>query len=360
MPEVDFLPYATQSTANVIDQPTYAAATWTPVGFGTGLAQSAEANKVWRQSSFVSAAIATLVSQQLNINVLDDGNLANFVAELLQMLQSVVGSTTGRVRATANYTIYVNAATGNDTNNGTSATTAFATIQRGVNQLTESIDIGAHTAYLSIAAGTYSGNILVGSPIVGQQSQAAFQWITTGGQVVINGAGYCISTAGGAQMTLNGNFLLNCTSTAGQPNSTVLPTGGSRISYTGNQLIFGPAAGCTHIHATTGALFDNASGAGSYTINGGASQHWFASQGGTITVQSAALTLGGTPAFTNFANAVDLGVIDCGALTFPGTAATGARYSITTNGVINTGTAGNLTYLPGNAAGAVASGGQYV
>lgn len=78
--EIDFLPFATGAGANVLDQTDYAAAAWVQAGFSAGLANSSYLNKVWRQSSFVAAAIATWMSEQLNISILDDGNLANFVA----------------------------------------------------------------------------------------------------------------------------------------------------------------------------------------------------------------------------------------------------------------------------------------
>lgn len=82
MSTVDYKPFANSGGANVVDQATYAAATWVPTGFASGLAQSAQLNKVWRQSSMMSAALATFISNQLGIDVLDDGVLATLITNL--------------------------------------------------------------------------------------------------------------------------------------------------------------------------------------------------------------------------------------------------------------------------------------
>lgn len=82
MPEIDFLPFATAVDANVLDQADYAAASWVTEGFADGIAVSEYLNKVWRQSAFISAALANYVSQQTGLDVLDDGNLAGFITKL--------------------------------------------------------------------------------------------------------------------------------------------------------------------------------------------------------------------------------------------------------------------------------------
>lgn len=89
MPTVDYQLYAEAGDANVITQPTYVAAPWRLTGFVPGLAQSAEANKVWRQSAFMATALATFVSQQLGVDVLDDGNLSGFIANLISAVAIV-------------------------------------------------------------------------------------------------------------------------------------------------------------------------------------------------------------------------------------------------------------------------------
>lgn len=88
--ENDFLPFATGVGANVITQAAYAALSATVVanGFSSGLAQSDQLNKVWRQSSFVAAAIAQYIQNQTADAVLDDGNLTEFVTNLTAAIQT--------------------------------------------------------------------------------------------------------------------------------------------------------------------------------------------------------------------------------------------------------------------------------
>jgi hypothetical protein len=78
-------------------------------------------------------------------------------------------------------------------------------------------------------------------------------------------------------------------------------------------------------------------------------------QGGVIVIAGRTLTLFGTPAYsTVFANSATLALISCYSMTFVGTA-TGKRYDVIQNAVINTNGAG-VNYLPGNVAGTSSSG----
>lgn len=75
----DFLPFATEPGANVISQADYDVLTARQNGFLAGIAKSNEVNKVWRQSSFIIAAVAQYVANQTGDDVLDDGDFDNFV-----------------------------------------------------------------------------------------------------------------------------------------------------------------------------------------------------------------------------------------------------------------------------------------
>jgi hypothetical protein len=95
---------------------------------------------------------------------------------------------------------------------------------------------------------------------------------------------------------------------------------------------------------------------GNYSISAGAFAHMTARAGGGIQVQSKRITLTGTPAFATTGSG---GFLECrygstvfiNGNTFSG-AATGRRYYVDMNGVIQT-AGGGPNYLPGNAAGAV-------
>ncbi len=88
-PQVDFLPFANGSGANVVSQASYSALTTIlSNGFSAGTAQSAQLNKVWRQSSIMSAVLANLIADITGQNVIDDGTtttiLSNLMASLLK------------------------------------------------------------------------------------------------------------------------------------------------------------------------------------------------------------------------------------------------------------------------------------
>lgn len=94
MPTVDYLPIATGPDAVVDSQATFVASTYQANGVAVGTAQPSNANKMWRQSSVISSAIATFLSETLNVDVLDDGNVSNLVALLGE---AVAAATSGAV-----------------------------------------------------------------------------------------------------------------------------------------------------------------------------------------------------------------------------------------------------------------------
>src|SRR5262252_2674387 len=83
---VDYLPVATGGGANVDTQVNFAGSGYQTQGFTAGIAQSKQANKVWRQATMVSAAIANFIANTLNINVLDDGNIATLISNLTKAI----------------------------------------------------------------------------------------------------------------------------------------------------------------------------------------------------------------------------------------------------------------------------------
>lgn len=82
MAVVDYLPVATGAGADVDTQAQFVGSGYQQNGFVVGIAQPSQANKIWRQASMISAAVAKTISDLLNIDLLDDGNLPNLVANL--------------------------------------------------------------------------------------------------------------------------------------------------------------------------------------------------------------------------------------------------------------------------------------
>lgn len=83
----DFKPFATGSGANVLPQADYESLSALASGFLSGKASSAQVNKVLRQASFVSSAIAQFISSTLNKDVLDNGDESSFVSDFTNALR---------------------------------------------------------------------------------------------------------------------------------------------------------------------------------------------------------------------------------------------------------------------------------
>jgi hypothetical protein len=89
MAEQDFQPFATAAGANVISQADFLASNWLPTGFSEGIAYSDQLNKVWRQSSIISSAIAQAISDVLAVDVIDDGTIATIEANFLALFRNL-------------------------------------------------------------------------------------------------------------------------------------------------------------------------------------------------------------------------------------------------------------------------------
>jgi hypothetical protein len=79
----DFLVFAGAGGANVVSQGTYAALAALGPGFSTGTAFSDQCNKVWRQSSIISTAVAQLIADITGLNTVDDGTITLIEPNLL-------------------------------------------------------------------------------------------------------------------------------------------------------------------------------------------------------------------------------------------------------------------------------------
>lgn len=77
-----FKPFATGPGANIVSQNDWETLPALLNGFTAGKASSAQINKALRQTSFIAAALAEFVSEKSGHDVLDDGDVAGFVAKL--------------------------------------------------------------------------------------------------------------------------------------------------------------------------------------------------------------------------------------------------------------------------------------
>jgi hypothetical protein len=257
----------------------------------------------------------------------------------------------GRELLTANRTYYVRT-DGSNSNNGLANTSggAFLTIQKAYDVITSTLDLGGKTATMQVGSGTFTAGLSVTQPWTGGGAVVLQGDTSTPANVIISTTGAsCVATTvplPGA-LTVQG-FELRTTS------------GGSGIDNSGGGVII---AGVMRYGACANAHMQVASGCyigvvSNYTISGNASQHWNALHGGFIQCDGKTITLSGTPAFSSaFAMGTNTGKIEAIGNTFSGSA-TGTRYSVTANAVINT-NGGGASAFPGNASGGTGTGGQY-
>lgn len=250
-----------------------------------------------------------------------------------------------REKLTAARTYFVRT-DGNDSNTCLvdNAGGACLTIAKAV-ELAYGLDANIFNVTIQVRSGTFNG-FNVSTPHLGS-GQFLIQGDTaTPSNVHVNST---IQSTNGARIRLAG---LRITS-AGHG---IFVGYGSSVTITG-AMEYGT---CTlnHITVDSGGSFTSSGSA--IAITGGAGAHWAINgPGAAILAQSATYTLTGTPNFSSaFATTAAPGMMTVNANTFSG-AATGVRYSATANGVIHTFGAG-ATYLPGNAAGTTATGGQYI
>jgi hypothetical protein len=260
-----------------------------------------------------------------------------------------------REQLTAARTYYVRT-NGNDSNNGLADTAggAFLTIQKAVD-VVAGLDCGIYTATIQVADGTYNENVVLPVCVAAYRPQLLGN-TSVPANCVITGVDSgslvaCISMASAAQWSIGGFKLTASTGTIR----------GIRVVGGGVMVIIHPIdfGATTRAHIVVG---ENSAVRflSNWTISGSPSNtHIDAATGGQVVAAGLTCTLSGTPNFpTAFVTAKEVSLVTLQGITFSGSA-TGKRYDVVSNSVINT-NGGGSTYLPGNASGTAATGGEYV
>jgi hypothetical protein len=243
---------------------------------------------------------------------------------------------------TAARTYYVRT-DGSDSNDGltNNAGGAFLTIQKAVDTVCETIEIGSYQVTIQVGSGTYTGQILL-RPYLSKLLVKIVGDISTPSNVVVSTTSQTAFYAEGNTSWQISGFKIQ-TTTSG---NALLATMGANIYFTA--LDFGAVAG-SHISASRGGRVSGL-GATTYTISGGGAYHINCTLGGYVDISSETVTLTGTPAFSvGFAVALISGLIYASGASFSGSA-TGTRYIAQTNSTIST-NGGGANFFPGNAAG---------
>lgn len=250
-----------------------------------------------------------------------------------------------RAKLTADRTYYVRT-DGNNNNTGLvdSSGGAFLTIQRAMDVIVEKLDVAGFTVTISAQNTTWTTGIVVNSWVGGGM---VILDVNTGSITVTGGK--CIDVA----EPLSGIFQFKNVTL-----STI--TSGNCVEVNANAIVWG-TTGVIFGATASGHLTGQAQGAAiamlnDYTISGGGSTHYYMTFNAGL-FSGGAVTVSGTPAFSQgFAVADTLSLImSLGSYTG---AATGKRYDVSVNAVIQT-FGGGANFFPGDVAGTTATGGQY-
>lgn len=257
---------------------------------------------------------------------------------------------------TQNLNLYVNGSTGNDSNNGLTTGTAFATIQKAVSKV-QSLNLNGFTATINVADGSYAGPVALGTLTGGTATIVGNPGAPQNCSVVsAAGSGFILSAG---RWNING-FRINAQSASGTDPGAGVYSGASGANASVQNLYFVGCAG-GHLYASNGGGITIV---GRVSFAGNAPASLLASVGGTITLNPAAGPILAVPAAytvsTAFSAANDLGSIwgHWSSIDAGGQTVTGQKYVAANNGVIDTLGSG-INYYPGNTAGTTLNGGIY-
>lgn len=327
---------------------------------------------------FIAAAENPSASPTINFNGLGALAIKDFAGNSLGSRQLKAGalyegfrlgssfhitSTIARYTRTslfADTTFYVNAATGNDNNDGLSAGSAFATISAVAARIHDRYDLNGFRATVQVADGTYTAGAQLYGSFVGASEARSITFVgntaTPANCIINSGAKAAFQASDGCSFKVRGFTFGKASAGSGVNQGALSSTNGGRVIF---DLCRFAASADSHIYADNGTVYID----GNYTIAGGAAHHVQVRNGGQLRSNEGGsgptVTLSGTPAFSvAFALVRSCAVFPAFPIVFSG-AATGSRYLVGENAVINT-TGGGPNFLPGNAVGSAVNGGQYV
>lgn len=308
---------------------------------------------IGEEATIVRADWANAVQEEISY-VIEQAGLVLSKTDRTQLLQAIARLT--RLRLTAPITFYVSPS-GNDANDGLTTGTAWASITHAYNYIRDRIDLNGFQASIQLADGTHPGASLA-YPCVGPAPIIQGNAADPTRVVVNNPNGPAIGAVDGAMVVVT-----QLTVSAGGPAGDYGAVGSGLLASQGGAIVFRNmnfgVCSLAHIDCRFGGLLTVGAPNQIYTIRGGAMIHVL-NYGGYVAIADAAISLGGTPNFSqSFASVAGGGSeLDAWGCQFTG-AATGVRYLVSRNASCLVNGAGP-NYFPGNQAGTTATGGLYI
>jgi hypothetical protein len=248
-----------------------------------------------------------------------------------------------REQLAANRTYHV-ATTGSDVDDGLTPEAAFATVQKAVDEA-HRLDCSIFDVTIQLAPGSYAG-ATIARPLFGGGTLSIIGNELTPGEVMLTTG---IAAENGSRLLVSGvKFDI-----AADWNHALLAGLGAHLRI--GAVEFGAVGGnADHIHAESPCRITIEQ---DYLISGGGRRHVGVSGAAILFGSNRTITLTGTPSFVDFVLAGEAASISHWNLTVSG-AATGNRFAVSTNGIINL-FGKPADFLPGDAAGTSTLGGIY-
>lgn len=260
-----------------------------------------------------------------------------------------------RIPLTTNRTYYVRT-DGNDGNNGLSNdySGAFATIQKAVD-VACNLDLRDYDVTISVNTGTYNGAIL--KPYIGNGRIVLSGNIGDPGSVEIMATGTTPDSTYGFYLSSDVRYKIRGFTISSNDGAGCVGIYVSKGDILIENVIFGSFANGTHMKILDKASLEVQ---GEYTLDGPALTHCMIYDYGIFRSNDIFVIFSTSLSMVNWILTFSGGIANVSGITFTNkNYLSGKRYDASLNAIINTqGQASN--YLPGNVAGTVETGGQYV
>lgn len=228
---------------------------------------------------------------------------------------------------------------GSDMNDGLSPVTPKRNHQSALNVLQAGYDFACQPVRLLTADGGYNQPISLSGNMIGQITPEGLTIKSLSGNgdaCILSCAGTCVSLSNGAQIQLDGLGV--------EGGGGVGATDGGTSLYHKNMSFRGMSG-----DGMTAGPFSRVRAVGNYKFSAGCNNHLNASKGQVQLMPGITVTLVGNPTFTNFALAIEDGLINSDAI-FVGSGL-GRKFTSEVGAIIYTGR--GRDYFPGHIAGTV-------
>lgn len=314
----NFLPFSPNDTGtNLLTQSQYNLATDRDIGNQPGVASSKLNNKALRQATFVVSQLAQFVSNQSNVDVLDDAIPAKLLGQIAATLSPIVTSvdvfTAGSGTYKLRYVFFIgsgNATAGATYTNNSQTFTVLETIAAQTVLVTNSAGAPTSSGILTKSAGTGDASLTFyavrtplaleiemvgggggggGAGTAGASAGSDGTDTTFGTALLVAGKGLGGPASGGSNGPLGGTASLGT-----GPEGIALPGGAGGGCQTNNlQYMHGGAGGNSAFGGGGGSSGSNISGVAGATNTGGGGSGGSTTQGSSNAVSGAGGSSGG-------------------------------------------------------------------